>query len=333
MVEIFIRDIMEKQHIPGLAVAVKQRDEMLLESYDGYANLEHRVSVSSKTIFEIASITKLFTTQAVLLLVQNNRIKLEDSIADYLDNLPTDWHRISLQHILAHQSGIPSYTNVDEYWKITRLDKSPDEILALVRDQALKFEPGSLFAYDNTGFYLLGMIIEVVSGMTYGAYLEEHIFHPLGMINTQVNSDDLIIHHRAQGYVYQEDRLINKPFYSTTNTFSAGVLLSTIPDLLSWQSSWFDSSVLQRTWLEQWWLPHPSVQGNERQLGHTVCLGWFKVDSPLGQFLGHNGGISGFASSCLYFPDSAITAFVLCNAGHVTEPHKIALDIVKEVMS
>lgn len=331
MIDSIIQQLMQEQHIPGLAIGINQADTVLVEQYHGYANLEHNVPVTSNTLFEIASVTKLFTAQAILLLVQDGAIALDDYIKQYVDSLPSAWERVTIQHCLAHQSGIPNYTTVDQYWQITPNNKTHAEMLSLVRELPLRFDPGARHAYDNTGFYLLGLVIEQVSGIEYEKFLAHRIFTPLHMTNTQANNYAAIIAHRAQGYTYQDDRLTNKAFYSTSNTFSAGILLSTLQDLMTWHVALFDDRLLNRYLRQLWWTPHPSVAENERTNNYTMGLGWFIVDSPFGQFLGHNGGIVGFAASLLYFPHTDVSAFVLCNAGHVAEPHQIAFKVITEL--
>lgn len=333
MVDKLIQQVMEEQHVPGIAVAIKRASEDVTEYYRGFSNLEHDVQVTSETIFEIASVTKLFTAQAILILVQNGEIRLEESIATYLDDLPSAWHNVTVQHCLAHQSGIPSYTDVEAYWKMTRDDKSHEDILALIRNLSLKFEPGARHAYDNSAFYLLGLVIEAVSGQAYGDFLNERIFIPLQMFDTQTNKYSTIIPNRCQGYTYQNDVLSNKVFYSTTNTFSAGILLSTVRDLMRWQYSLFDDRILTGDLRQKWWTPHLSAEGNERQMSYSVGLGWFIVDTPMGQFYGHNGSIPGFSASFLHFPDIEVSTAVLCNAGHVTEPHKVAIQLIQQFIT
>jgi D-alanyl-D-alanine carboxypeptidase len=329
MIDSLIERILNDGHIPGLALAVQQHHTVIHAGYYGYANLEHRVPVTQDTVFEIASVTKLFTTQAILYLVQHNRLTLDDKLADHLANLPDAWQAITVRHCLTHQSGLPSYTSGDAYWQRTREDKTHDEILALVRDLPLRFEPGTHHAYDNTGFYLLGLVIEAVSGEPYADFLKRIIFDPLNIANTRANHYADIIPNRAQGYTYYKKTLANKAFYSTSNTFSAGILLSTVPDLLTWRASLFNDSILNVHYRDLWWKPHPSQAGNERDGGYSLGLGWFILDSPLGQLVGHNGSIAGFSSAFMYFPSSGITAVVLCNAQHVTEPHEIAYQVIE----
>jgi CubicO group peptidase (beta-lactamase class C family) len=326
-----LQTIMAERHIPGLAIGIQRGDNLLREGYYGYANLEHQVAVSSQTVFEIASITKLFTAQAVLHLAQTSKLQLEDHIADYVADLPEAWHGVTVRHCLSHQSGIHNYTSTDRYWEITRQAKTPAQILDLVRQMPLDFPSGARHAYDNTGYYLLGMLIETVTGKPYADYLKELIFDPLGMAHTQGNTYERIIPHRAQGYVYRDGVMQNKDYYDISNTFSAGVLLSNVRDLLKWRASLYDDSILNADARRLWWTPHPSGEANERRYVYSVGLGWFMVDSELGTFLDHNGGIQGFASALLHFREADITAVALLNASHIEDPHQIALKVIREM--
>ncbi len=331
MIDDLIQQSMSEYHIPGLALRIQRGKEVVHQGYYGLANLEHGVAVTAQTVFEIASVTKLFTAQAVLLLAQRGTIALDDFVAKYLPNLPETWQTITIRHCLAHQSGIPNYTSVETYWNYSRDAKSHEEVLDLVRELPLNFPPGTRHAYDNTGFYLLGMLIEAVSGKSYGDYLQENILKPLGMIHTRANDYDAIVPNRAQGYVYADGVLRNKPFYDISNTFSAGILLSSVSDLMLWKASLFNDSILNTDSRKVWWTPHLSEAGNERP-HYSVGLGWFILDDPVGRFYGHNGGIPGFATAFLYLPATDTTAVLMCNCNYVNEPHKIALAAVQQLL-
>jgi CubicO group peptidase (beta-lactamase class C family) len=326
-----IEKIALEQRIPGLAVGIQAKEQVVFEQYYGDANLEHHAPVSSETVFEIASVSKLFTAQAIMVLAEQGKLQLDDPIANYIKDLPVAWQSVTIRHCLAHQSGLPGYTDVKEYWQRTRHSKSHEKVIDLVRHLPLTFPSGTSYAYDNTGFYLLGMVIEAVTKHSYGDYLAEIIFKPLSMSQTRANNYEQIIPHRAQGYVLREGVLYNKDYYDVSNTFSAGVFLSTVQDLLRWSSSLYSNDVLNAQSRQQWWRPHPSQTGNERELHFTVALGWFMLDLPVGSFLGHNGGILGFASSFIHFREQRITAVVLCNASHVEEPHEIALKVIQDL--
>lgn len=331
MNESLIQQFIARYQLPGLALGIQRGDNMLHEGCYGYANVEHNVPVNEDTCFEIASVTKLFTAQAVLRLVQDERITLDDPVSAHIPGLPEAWQTVTIRHCLAHQSGIPGYTSVDRYWEITRVAKTHNEVFSLVRDLPLSFAPGTRYSYDNTGFYLLGMLIEAVTGQPYGEYLRSTVFEPLGMSSTIANDYARIIPHRAQGYVLRDGVLANKDYYDISNTFSAGILLSTVRDLLKWSAALSTNAVLNDASRELWWTVHPSQENNERASHLSLTLGWFIVDHPKAQFYGHNGGIEGFASSLIHFPATGITAVVLCNGGQVSEPHQIALDLLEDL--
>ena len=332
MPDAHLQRLMVEQHIPGLALIVQAGETRLYEGYHGFANLEHRVPVISETVFEIASVTKLFTTQIILSLVQGGQLDLDSRLIDHLPEfIPTAWAVVTVRHVLTHQSGIPDYTNPPEYWALTRRDKTHAEVLALVNEQPLKFTPGSRNSYDNTGFYLLGLLIESICGESYADVLGRVIFKPMGMTRTRANDNPAIIPNRAQGYLFENEALHNKPFYSTSNTFSAGCAVSTAGDLIRWTDSLFNDTILEAHHRELWWQPNPSEAGNERHFNYTVGLGWFRLDTPLGMLYGHNGGIAGFASAYMHFPATGITAVALCNAGHIHEPHTLAFAAIQAV--
>ncbi|MCA0454120.1 MAG: beta-lactamase family protein [Chloroflexi bacterium] len=333
MLDSYIQQFITDHHIPGLALAIQRGDTVIHEGYYGLANLEHQVAVTTDSVFEIASVSKLFTAQAVLRLAQEGQLALADTVAGYVEGLPEAWHTVTIQHCLTHQSGIPNYTAQDRYWALQRVSKSPAEVLDLVRDLPMNFPPGQRHSYDNTGYYLLGMVIESVTKQPYADYLRDLIFTPLGMTATRGNDYDAIVPHRAQGYSYVEGQLINKHFYDISNTFSAGVLLSTVRDLLTWRKSWFDSSILNADYRKRWWTPHLSAEANEKAYHYTVGLGWFMVESTLGTFLGHNGGIQGFSASLLYLPETQTMGVALYNRNDVDNPHQLLLDLITKLQA
>ncbi len=327
-----IRREMEKQQIPGLALGViVQGEPVLLHGY-GYANLEHAIPVTPHTVFEIASITKLFTATAVMMLAQAGKLALSDPLSRYLPNLPEAWQAITIRHVLTHSSGLKGYTDTQRYWETTRLDISRAAILDLVRDEPLLFPPGQRYHYDNTGFYLLGLLLEQVSGQAYGDLLGEMIFTPLGMTDTRTNDPYAIVPRRAAGYSLQDGALHNKAYYSTAGTFSAGVLLSTVSDMAKWDAALYTEKLLETAVLQQMWTPNPTEQKNERALSFSLGLGWFLVDHRETFFAGHGGGIIGFSSTYLRFLREGVSVVLLCNRDEVPEPHNLALYVAEKFM-
>ncbi|WP_420627467.1 serine hydrolase domain-containing protein [Candidatus Leptofilum sp.] len=320
-----VQDWLAGRETAGLALGLFREGETIFSQGYGFANLEHQIPVTPDTPFAIASVTKLFTATAVFQLIEQDKLSLSDPIGGYLPALPQAWQPIQIHHILAHQSGIKSYTEVPEYWETTRLDISREQILALVADLPLQFAPGERQAYDNTGYYLLGLLIEAVSGQSYGDFLKQHIFSPLGMSQTQVNDPYAIVPGRAAGYSVEAGRLRNAEFYSASNTFSAGVLLSTVNDLGRFAALLHTDQLLSASSRRQMWTPHLSQAQNELKNHFSLGYGWFLVEPPGKRpFIGHNGSMMGFASSFTHFVAERVTAVALYNVDTVSEPHALA---------
>ena len=253
----YIQDVMTEKQIPGISVAVIREGEPLLAKGYGIANLEHSVPATEKTVYEIASVGKTFTALVVLMFVEAGLIELDRAIADYLDNLPPAWHSVAVRHILSHQSGLPSYTEVDNYWKdIFQSNLSQTEIIALVKDLPLKFPPGEYVSYDNTGYYLLGMMLEQITNQPYADLIQDRLFKPLGMNSTRMNNPKEIVPNRASGYRLPSDRLINKPYYSPSVTYSAGGQLSSIEDLIKYERELYSPTLVEQPLLNLMWTPN-----------------------------------------------------------------------------
>ena len=275
MIDEYIQDVMTKKQIPGMSVAVVKEGKPLLVKGYGIANLEHSVPATERTVYEVASVGKTFTAFVVMMLVEEEVIEINSAIAEYLDNLPPAWHSVKIEHILSHQSGIPSYTDVDNYWQdIIRYELSQEEIIALVKDLPLKFQPGEYYSYDNTGYYLLGMMLEQVTGQTYADLMYERLFKPLGMNATKMNNPKEIVPHRASGYRLSKDKLINKPYYSPSVTFSGGGQLSSIEDMVKYERELCNPTLLQQSTLDLMWTPHfPLHNENWQQQRYVAGLG------------------------------------------------------------
>lgn len=323
-----IKTHLAKIKTAGLALGLFQEETPIFVRGYGLANLEHQIPTTPDTPFAIASITKLFTGTAVFQLIEQGKLHLTDPIGQHLPDLPQAWQAIQLRHILAHQSGIKSYTEVPEYWEMTQLDKSHEEVLALVADLPLQFAPDERYAYDNTGYYLLGLLIEAVSGQSYGDFLQANIFAPLGMNCTQVNDPYAVVPGRAAGYTVENGELRHAKFYSASNTFSAGVLLSTVNDLGRFGAALNTNQLLSATSRQQMWTPHLSQAQNELNNHFSVGYSWFFVEMPGKRpFVGHNGGMAGFASAFMHFVEERVTAVALYNTDNIAEPHALAHEV------
>jgi len=321
----------EREELPGLAVAAASGGDVVFAGAWGEADLENHVTLATDAVFEIASVTKLFTAEAVMLLVQDGALALERTLGDLLPDAPEAWRAVRIESILAHQSGLPSYTEADGYWRGAALDRGVDGILELVSGLPLQFEPGERFAYDNTGFYLLGLVIERVSGRSYGAFLAERIFGPLDMGVTRVNDYGALVPCRVRGYSRDGARVVNKPPYSTSNTFSAGVLLASAGDLARFGAAVQSGTLLDPQLRRMMRTPRPTRLGNELSGGFRVGLGWFLMDDGDRRFEGHGGGIVGFRSCLIRRPEEGVCVVALANADWWREPESLALEVARRV--
>ena len=329
----WLQSEMERLHIPGLAAAIVLGDRPVYITR-GLANVEHNVPVTLNSPFEIASLTKTFTAAAILLLSHRNKLDLHQPIGTLLDGLPEHWHAITPHQVLRHSTGLPNYVGAEGYWEDTRTDRTPSQILDLVRDHPLAFTPGQRQMYDNTGYYLLGLLIEEITQQTYGDYLREQFFEPLGMQHTRANHYRGIVPGRVAGYTGPLNKLENSDYYSISNTYSGGVLISSIADFVRWDLALTNGTALPEVVRSQMWTPHPSAEANEREFHFTMTLGWFVVDLSDGrQFYGHNGHKLGFGASYMRFHDEKMSLILFLNTDMVNESHKLAIDIGNRVRS
>ena len=302
------------------SVLVVDGDRMLLDKGYGMADLEWNIPDAPDVKFRLGSVTKQFTATLVLLLQQDGKLKIEDPVSKYLPDAPKAWDKITVANLLGHTSGIPSFTNPKEFtvWKMS--PHTPEEELALFRDKPLDFEPGSQFAYSNSNFEVLGVVIEKVSGKKYGDLLRERIFAPLGMKDSGLDTDELILPKRAQGYMPGPGGIVLARSESMTVPWAAGSIYSTTGDLLKWERGLFGGKVLSADSLKAMTTPG---KGN-----YGLGVG---VDSKDGlKVVQHGGGIEGFNTHLLYVPERRIAVVALSNVNGVA-PSMMAgqlLDVV-----
>lgn len=300
---------MAKHHIPGVSVAVMKDGKRVLAKGYGLADVELNVPATEETVYQLASVTKTFTASAVMMLAKDGKLGLDDKVADRVKNLPDAWKDVTVRHLLNHTSGIKSYTSVDGFEKQMRKDFAPREILEMVAKEPLVFPPGDRWEYSNTGYFLLGLVIEEAAGKPYGEVLTERIFRPLGMSRTRVNDLRAIIPGRAKGYGRDGDSLTNGEYVSPTQPFSAGALVSTVADLAKWDAALTAGSPLDHATLDQMWTPAKLNGGGEAEYG----LGWQVTKIEGHRSVAHGGGIPGFSTQITRFPDDKLSVIVLTN--------------------
>jgi CubicO group peptidase (beta-lactamase class C family) len=284
-------------------VLVAEGDHILLDQGYGMADLEWNIPNAPDVKFRLGSLTKQFTATLVLLLQQDGKLNIEDPVGKYLPDAPKSWEKITLANLLGHTSGIPNFTSDKDFgtWGMSKHTNA--EEIAFFRDKPLDFEPGSKFAYSNSNYEVLGAVIEKVSGEKYGDQLRKRIFDPLGMQDTGLDTDELILPKRAQGYSPGKDGLVHARSESMTVPWAAGSIYSTTGDLLRWERALFGGKVL-----------------NDASLAAMTTAG--KGDYGLGvgvvqqsgvKVIQHGGGIEGFNTQLAYVPDRKITVIVLSN--------------------
>jgi CubicO group peptidase (beta-lactamase class C family) len=321
--EEYIRD----QNSPGLSVAVVRDGVVLLSGGIGVANLESEEGATNKTVYKIGSITKQFTAAAILKLVADGKLALDDAVTKHLEGAPDDWKNVTIQHLLNHTSGIPNYTSAESFSKVDRLDLSHDQVLDIIKAEPMVLQPGESWDYSNSNYYILGMIIEFISGKNYDEYLSDTFFRPLGMNSTVYCSHSKIINHRASGYEKTAEHWINAAFISMNPAFSAGGLCSTAEDLATWSEALLGGKVISFEQYRQMTTPEDLADGTPLSYGFGVM-----TEELLGvKRVVHNGGIPGFSAFVSRYDKYNLHIVVLTNAGDGA-PDKLEADLAKAIL-
>ena len=287
----------------------------------GWANAEWEIPNAANTKFRVGSITKQFTSMVVMQLQEQGKLKVQDAICVHLSPCPDTWKAVTVHHLLTHTSGIPSYTGLPDFQKISILPKTTDEMIALFRDLPLEFEPGSGFKYNNSGYFLLGVIIEKVTGRKYEDVLRDQIFTPVGMSETGYDRSNVVLPRRAAGYGRNGEAIANARYLDMGQPYSAGSLYSTVEDLLKWDQALYADRLLPAAAKAVMFTPFKD----------NYAYGWV-MPTPSPATFGrrqttHGGGINGFSSMLIRLPDDKMTIVVLAN-NEFTNTGRIARDLL-----
>jgi CubicO group peptidase (beta-lactamase class C family) len=319
----YIAKQMQRQQIPGLSLAVVQDGRTLkLQGY-GFADLELRVPATPDTVFEIGSITKQFVSAAIMTLVEQGRVSLDDSPAKYLPDLPSAWHVVTIRQLLTHTSGIPDFEEILGYGAY-RNPTTPQQLIAVAAGKPMDFPPGTGWHYSNTGYYLLGLIVEKVCGEPHVAVIEKRILGPAGMTRTRSSTPVEIIAGRASGYALEGGRIENRDPVQPTAVGGAGDLVSTAGDLVRWNAFLDAQSALAKESYARIWTDQPLADGSLSGYG----FGWFVTPVRGHRAQEHSGGTAGFSSDILRLPDDRVTVIVLTNT-YSANPVAIASHIAR----
>jgi D-alanyl-D-alanine carboxypeptidase len=317
-----IQQEMEKHQVAGLALTVIKDGQPIKTQCYGVANLEWNVPVTTDTVFEIGSITKQFTAACILLLVQDGKLSVDDLISQHLKNTPPSWAKITVRNLLSHTSGIPNYTTLDGFELRNRLTQ--EQFIKLLGAHPLDFQPGDSWSYCNSGFNLLGYIVENVSGENYWTFLHERILKPAAMIATQNRTPGVVIPKRAAGYEMANHIPINRD-YDVTDLFSAGAIVSTLDDMTKWNAALDGDKLLNDASKQLWWTPNKLNDGKMKDYG----FGWFLNTFEGHKNIGHGGSTSGFSATIQKFPDDHLAIIILTNANELDVSSGIAKEIAK----
>ncbi len=309
---------------PGAAVIVTKDGKPVFRNAYGMANLELGVPLQPDMVFRLGSITKQFTAAAILWLEQRGELSVDDPISKHLPDYPVHGHRITIEHLLTHTSGIFNYTAIPGYMaEKVRQDMSTDELVDAFKDQPMNFAPGERWSYSNSGYVLLGAIIEKVSGQSYADFVHKNIFEPLGMKQTYYGGHQ-IIPKRVSGYQGSAASFRNANYLSMTQPHAAGSLLSTVDDLARWDRALYSEELLSHETMQRMTTPFVLNSGEKTSYGYGFQVG----DLRGRRAIRHGGGIFGFRTSAIRLPDEKIYVAVLTNnSGSQPNPGFVATKV------
>ena len=300
--ETIVRSHVDDKRFTGAVLVARDGNVLLSKGY-GQANLEWQIPNTPATKFRLGSLTKQFTAAAVLLLEERGKLKTDDLVKVHMPDAPAAWGAITIFHLLTHTSGIPNFTALPEYRQMQPFETPVVDIVARTRDKPLEFVPGERMNYSNSGYVLLGYLIEKISGQSYAQFVTENLFKPLGMIDSGYDSNAAVIARRANGYTPSPNGPVNAGFIHMSIPHAAGALYSTAEDLLRWEQGLFGHKILSAGSVQKMTTPFKN--------GYALGLVVQTVDGR--RSISHNGAIEGFNTSMAYYPESKIVVLALAN--------------------
>lgn len=324
-IDAIVRMRMAERHIPGAAIAVIKNGRVVKMKGYGLASVEFNAPVTSDTVFEIGSVSKQMTAAGIMLLVQDGKVSLDERISRYLPDTPEAWKDVTVRHLLTHSSGIKSYTSLTGF-ELSRRVKI-DGFIKQLSPYPLEFTPGEKNIYSNSGYNLLAYIIETQSGKPYMDYMRERIFLPLGMTRTGDRDPRNVIPLRANGYEWQNDKLIGRDG-SLTDLMGAGSITSTIADMVKWETALRGETLLTAESKKAIWTPFVFNNGTPSPYG----FGWRISDVREHKLVGHTGQTAGFGAAIFRYVNNDVTVIALTNLGELGMGSLIATSAVKAIL-
>ena len=295
---------------PGAAVIVVQDERVIFRRGYGMADLELGVSIRPEMVFRLGSITKQFTAVAILMLAEENKLALDDCVGQYLPNFPMAGDTITIEHLLTHTSGIQNHTDMPHFWSTSREDATVGELIESFKHEPLEFTPGEEWKYSNSGYVLLGAIIENVSRQTYSEFIRRRIFEPLGMENSSFGGSLQIVPGRVSGYRNTKLGPENAEYFSMSLSYAAGALLSSVDDLAIWDSALYGERLISQKNLQRAFTPFRLNGGALSHYGY----GWEINDFNKRKTMRHSGAIPGFTAYAMRISDERLFIAILANS-------------------
>jgi CubicO group peptidase (beta-lactamase class C family) len=314
--------------VAGASIAVTRRGETVVAKSYGSADLELDVPMPADASFEIGSVTKQFTAASILLLAERGTLSVDDEVTKFLPQYPTHGKHITLRHLLTHTSGIKGYTELPEFGDLMKLKKPRETLVALFGDKPLDFAPGEALVYNNSAYFLLGLVIEKLSGQSYADFVKANLFDKVGMTHSYYCSERAVHRHHAHGYDTDNGTLVLKGYIDHTWPYSAGSLCSTASDLSAWVAALHGGRVLSADSYRAMTTPATLADGTKTRYGFGVGI----ADIGGRRAIAHGGGINGFLSEVEYFPDSGLSIVVLLNTAGPVGPGDLAHEIADAVL-
>lgn len=311
---------------PGATFLITKKGKIIYKKAFGLSNLELSVSMKPENVFEIGSMTKQFTAISILMLMEKEKLNLGDELTKFIPDYPTNGHKITIHHLLTHTSGIKNFTSMKEIRDIAKKDMAPSDLVDFFKNEPMDFNPGEKFKYSNSGYVLLGYIIEIISGKSYADFVEQEIFKQIGMTDSQYASHSNLIQNRASGY-HNKNGYINNRYISLTIPYSSGSLMSTVDDMFTWQEAIKNSILINKETTEKAFTNYKLNNGESINYGY----GWHlkTIDGIASRE--HGGSIFGFKSMGVYIPSEDIYVIGLNNCD-CNSPTQITRKITELVL-
>lgn len=320
----------------GMGCAVVEKG--LIASYSfGIADIAGNIPVEERSLFDIASVGKLFTTVAILRLIESGRLTMDTALGDLLEDLPAPWREVRIVHLLTHSSGIKNYTDTPGYWKEVQDDVPRDRILQYVQAYPLEFEPGTRWAYSNTGFYLLGLVTEALSGSGYFDFVRGLIEGCRPGLRISPTGDTRPISTMVTGYHLAHGMPVEAGYYSNRGTFSAGGFSASLPDFIEFENALFSGRILNRSSLalitRSYEMPDGEIlRSSDPDFGFEMTHGLFKFHKNGMAILAHRGETMGFSSCYKRIPEKDIAVIIAVNTTDVSAVDRLVDEVLEAAL-